>query len=186
MAAPLPGRGAHGVRSATGRFPSENGLSEQRLRTTDGAPGCPQSVTSRTSRGRAAPESPARIDDSSSRGQCSLGCACPPFASRAHSQWHARSVRILRLQCRPSARCSWRAVLASTTPMAAKGWCATGYLPQRAVLTGIGPVAAKFPRVLDRTSGDARFESSLVPAYVRPCCDGCGAAVAVPARNNAT
>ena len=42
-----------------------------------------------------------------------------------------------------------------------------GYLPEREVLTGIGPVAVKVPRVRDRTGGEARFESKLVPAYVR-------------------
>ena len=41
------------------------------------------------------------------------------------------------------------------------------YLPERAVLTGIGPIAVKVPRVRDRTGSGARFESSLVPAYVR-------------------
>jgi transposase-like protein len=42
-----------------------------------------------------------------------------------------------------------------------------GYLPERSVLTGIGPVPVKVPRVRDRIDAGARFESSLVPAYVR-------------------
>ncbi len=42
-----------------------------------------------------------------------------------------------------------------------------GYLPEREVLIGIGPVAVKVPRVRDRTGGELRFESKLVPAYVR-------------------
>ena len=48
-----------------------------------------------------------------------------------------------------------------------QGVVRNGYLPERAVLTGIGPVAVKVPRVRDRTGSGARFESSLVPAYVR-------------------
>ena len=42
-----------------------------------------------------------------------------------------------------------------------------GYLPQRKVLTGLGAVPVQVPRVRDRTGGGARFESKLVPAYVR-------------------
>jgi putative transposase len=42
-----------------------------------------------------------------------------------------------------------------------------GYLPQRSILTGLGPVAVKVPRVKDRTGQGIRFESKLVPHYVR-------------------
>ena len=42
-----------------------------------------------------------------------------------------------------------------------------GYLPQRKVLTGVGAVPVRVPRVRDRTGGGVRFESRLVPAYVR-------------------
>tara|TARA_R110000744_G_C19300998_1_gene555711 strand:- start:39 stop:1295 length:1257 start_codon:yes stop_codon:yes gene_type:complete len=42
-----------------------------------------------------------------------------------------------------------------------------GYLPEREVLTGIGPVPVKVPRVRDRADVGAKFESALVPAYVR-------------------
>ena len=48
-----------------------------------------------------------------------------------------------------------------------QGVVRNGYLPEREVLTGIGPVAVKVPRVRDRTGGEARFESKLVPTYVR-------------------
>ena len=48
-----------------------------------------------------------------------------------------------------------------------QGVVRNGYLPEREVLTGIGPVPVKVPRVRDRTGGDARFESKLVPSYVR-------------------
>ena len=48
-----------------------------------------------------------------------------------------------------------------------QGVVRNGYLPERAVLTGIGPVAVKVPRVRDRTGGNAQFESQLVPPYVR-------------------
>lgn len=42
-----------------------------------------------------------------------------------------------------------------------------GYLPEREVLTGIGPVPIRMPRVRDRTDSGIQFESALVPAYVR-------------------
>jgi len=42
-----------------------------------------------------------------------------------------------------------------------------GYLPERQIVTGIGPVAVKVPRVRDRSGEGVRFESKLVPAYVR-------------------
>ena len=48
-----------------------------------------------------------------------------------------------------------------------QGVVRNGYLPEREVLTGIGPVAVKVPRVRDRTGDQARFESKLVPTYVR-------------------
>jgi len=37
--------------------------------------------------------------------------------------------------------------------MAASGWCATGHLPEREIMTGIGPVAVRCPRVRDRGGG---------------------------------
>lgn len=42
-----------------------------------------------------------------------------------------------------------------------------GYLPERNVLTGLGAVPVKVPRVRDRSGNGVRFESKLVPAYVR-------------------
>ncbi len=42
-----------------------------------------------------------------------------------------------------------------------------GHLPEREVLTGIGPVAVRVPKVRSRTDERAVFRSSLVPPYVR-------------------
>lgn len=46
-----------------------------------------------------------------------------------------------------------------------------GYLPEREIQTGIGPVAVKIPRARDRQSdhesGPIRFSSSLLPPYLR-------------------
>jgi putative transposase len=42
-----------------------------------------------------------------------------------------------------------------------------GYLPEREVLTGIGPVAVRVPKVRSRTDEAVVFRSSLVPPYVR-------------------
>jgi len=46
-----------------------------------------------------------------------------------------------------------------------------GYLPEREIQTGIGPVAVKVPRARDRQpdheSGPIRFTSSLLPPYLR-------------------
>ena len=46
-----------------------------------------------------------------------------------------------------------------------------GYLPEREIQTGIGPVPAKVPRARDRQpdheSGPIRFKSSLLPPYLR-------------------
>jgi transposase-like protein len=50
------------------------------------------------------------------------------------------------------------------------GRCAlvrNGYLPARSIVTGIGPVSVTVPRVRDRTGQGIRFESKLVPTYVR-------------------
>lgn len=42
-----------------------------------------------------------------------------------------------------------------------------GYLPEREIVTGVGPVAVKVPKVRDRSGGGIKFNSSLVPPYVR-------------------
>ncbi|OGT19039.1 MAG: transposase [Gammaproteobacteria bacterium RBG_16_57_12] len=42
-----------------------------------------------------------------------------------------------------------------------------GYLPEREIMTGIGPVPVKVPKVRSRTDAEALFRSALVPPYVR-------------------
>jgi hypothetical protein len=42
-----------------------------------------------------------------------------------------------------------------------------GHLPERDVLTGIGPVRVRVPKVRDRRGEGAVFHSKLVPPYVR-------------------
>lgn len=42
-----------------------------------------------------------------------------------------------------------------------------GYLPERPLLTAVGPVPVKVPRVRDRNKLGVRFNSKLVPAYIR-------------------
>ncbi len=46
-----------------------------------------------------------------------------------------------------------------------------GYLPERAIQTGIGPVAVRCPRARDRGAGEAepriRFTSAILPPYLR-------------------
>ena len=42
-----------------------------------------------------------------------------------------------------------------------------GYLPEREVLTGVGPVAVRIPKVRSRAEEPVVFRSSLVPPYVR-------------------
>ncbi|WP_035415635.1 IS256 family transposase, partial [Chromohalobacter israelensis] len=42
-----------------------------------------------------------------------------------------------------------------------------GYLPERTVQTGIGDVSVQVPKVRDRSSGGARFNSSLLPPYLK-------------------
>jgi putative transposase len=42
-----------------------------------------------------------------------------------------------------------------------------GYLPEREVLTGVGPVTVKVPRVRDRSGQGAVFHSALLPPYLR-------------------
>lgn len=42
-----------------------------------------------------------------------------------------------------------------------------GYQPERSILTGIGPVSVRVPKVRSRTVSSAVFRSSLVPPYVR-------------------
>ncbi|GGW35629.1 IS256 family transposase [Vreelandella hamiltonii] len=42
-----------------------------------------------------------------------------------------------------------------------------GYLPERTVQTGIGDVSVQVPKVRDRSGGGARFNSSLLPSYLK-------------------
>jgi transposase-like protein len=42
-----------------------------------------------------------------------------------------------------------------------------GYLPERPILTAVGPVPVKVPRVRDRNKLGVRFNSNLIPAYIR-------------------
>lgn len=42
-----------------------------------------------------------------------------------------------------------------------------GYLPERELQTGIGPVTVKIPKVRSRTGDSVTFRSALVPPYVR-------------------
>jgi transposase-like protein len=42
-----------------------------------------------------------------------------------------------------------------------------GYLPEREIVTGVGNVAVKIPKVRDRSGRGIKFNSSLVPPYVR-------------------
>ncbi len=42
-----------------------------------------------------------------------------------------------------------------------------GYFPEREIVTGVGSVTVKIPKVRDRSGGGVKFNSSLVPPYVR-------------------
>lgn len=42
-----------------------------------------------------------------------------------------------------------------------------GYLPERDVLTGAGPLTVKVPKVRDRSGNGVKFNSAIVPPYVR-------------------
>ena len=42
-----------------------------------------------------------------------------------------------------------------------------GYLPEREIVTAVGPVPVKVPKVRDRSGSGIKFNSSIVPPYVR-------------------
>jgi transposase-like protein len=42
-----------------------------------------------------------------------------------------------------------------------------GYLPERELQTGLGAVAVQIPKMRDRTGGGVKFNSALVPPYIR-------------------
>lgn len=46
-----------------------------------------------------------------------------------------------------------------------------GYLPQRELLTGAGPIPVKVPKVRDRSRSGIKFNLNIVPPYIRksPC-----------------
>ncbi len=51
-----------------------------------------------------------------------------------------------------------------------RGWrvvVRNGYLPEREILTGVGPVSVKVPKVRSRGEETVVFRSALVPPYVR-------------------
>jgi len=41
-----------------------------------------------------------------------------------------------------------------------------GYLPEREILTGIGPVSVRIPKVRSKAGKALTFRSALVPPYV--------------------
>ena len=42
-----------------------------------------------------------------------------------------------------------------------------GYLPQRPIQTGLGDIEVKVPKVRDRSGSGIKFNSSLVPPYLK-------------------
>ena len=42
-----------------------------------------------------------------------------------------------------------------------------GYLPERSIQTGLGEVPVKVPKVRDRSGGGIKFNSKLVPPYLK-------------------
>jgi len=47
------------------------------------------------------------------------------------------------------------------------GLVRNGYLPERTIQTGLGDIAVKVPKVRDRTGHSIKFNSSLVPPYLK-------------------
>jgi putative transposase len=47
------------------------------------------------------------------------------------------------------------------------GLVRNGYLPERTIQTGLGDIAVKVPKVRDRTGQSIKFNSSLVPPYLK-------------------
>lgn len=54
-----------------------------------------------------------------------------------------------------------------------------GHLPEREILTGVGPVAVEVPKVRDRSGNSTKYNSTLVPTYVRRSVGGGRLALAV-------
>ena len=42
-----------------------------------------------------------------------------------------------------------------------------GYLPERTIQTGLGDIAVKVPKVRDRSGSNLKFNSQLVPPYLK-------------------
>ena len=42
-----------------------------------------------------------------------------------------------------------------------------GHLPERSIQTGLGEVPVKVPKVRDRSGGGIKFNSKLVPPYLK-------------------
>lgn len=42
-----------------------------------------------------------------------------------------------------------------------------GYLPERTIQTGLGDVAVKVPKTRDRSQSGIKFNSSLIPPYLK-------------------
>ena len=53
------------------------------------------------------------------------------------------------------------------TPPSRRRVVRNGYLPERFIQTGIGPVSVRQPRVRDRGDGAIRFTSAILPRYLR-------------------
>jgi len=57
---------------------------------------------------------------------------------------------------------------ANVTDLAGRqGVVRNGYLPERDILTGLGPVTVRLPKVRDRSKSGIKFNSAIVPPYVR-------------------
>ncbi len=54
-----------------------------------------------------------------------------------------------------------------TTPEGRRAVMRNGYLPEREIVTAIGPVPVQVPKVRDRPGSGVKFNSNLVPPYVR-------------------
>ena len=53
------------------------------------------------------------------------------------------------------------------TPEGKRGVIRNGYQPEREILTGIGAISVRIPKVRSRTGEAVTFRSALVPPYVR-------------------
>ena len=53
------------------------------------------------------------------------------------------------------------------TPSGHAGVVRNGYLPERELQTGLGPIRVKIPKVRSRTGEPVSFQSALVPPYIR-------------------